>query len=334
MLALKIVFSILFLLVSSNLSAYCEPYKLAIPLGLTEPAIPENNPMTVEKIALGKKLYFDKRLSADDTVACSNCHDPKLGFADALPTSAGIRGQFGPRNAPTVLNSAFYDLQFWDGRVPSLEDQAKGPIINPVEMGMASHDDLVKKLKGIPEYVKDFQAVFGAEITIDRIVQAIAAFERTLISGNSPFDRFFYNSESDAISEPAKKGLLVFRGKGRCLNCHDFNPIYALFTDNKFHNIGVGMDKAEPDPGRFKVTGNSADQGAFKTSTLRNIALTAPYMHDGSQKTLEEVVEFYNQGGHKNPYLDGGIVPLNLTDQEKKDLVEFLKSLTGEMPKL
>ena len=285
------------------------------------------------KIALGKKLYFDKRLSSDDTVACSNCHDPKQGFADALPTSKGIRDQLGPRNAPTVLNSAFYDLQFWDGRAPSLEEQAKGPIINPVEMGMPSHDALVGKLKGIPEYVKEFQGVFGAEMTIDRIVQAIAAFERTIISGNSPFDRFFYNGEKDAISEPAKRGLEVFRGKGRCLNCHDFNPIYALFTDNKFHNIGVGMDKPEPDPGRFKVTSNSADKGAFKTSTLRNIALTSPYMHDGSQKTLEEVVDFYNQGGHNNPYLDGGIVPLNLTDQEKKDLEEFLKSLTGEMPR-
>lgn len=331
---MKAGMALIFLLTIAYADAYGGPYTLTIPLGLTEPAIPENNPMTAEKIALGKKLYFDKRLSADDTVACSNCHDPARGFADALPTSSGIRGQFGPRNAPTVLNSAFYTLQFWDGRAPTLEEQAKGPIINPVEMGMPSHDDLIKKLEGIPEYVKDFQEAFGSGITIDRLAQAIAAFERTIISGNSPFDRFFYGEEPDAISESARKGLEVFRGKGRCLNCHDFNPMYALFTDNKFHNIGVGMERTDYDPGRFKVTQNPADKGAFKTSTLRDIELTAPYMHDGSHKTLEDVVEFYNKGGIRNPYLDGGIVPLGLTDQEKKDLVEFLKSLTGGKPQI
>lgn len=331
--ALKFFFVIIFFASFLAPSAYSETYTVTVPLGLFEPDIPEDNPLTEEKIALGKKLYFDKRLSADDTVACSNCHDPGRGFADAMPTSEGIRGQLGSRNAPTVLNSVFYDTQFWDGRAPSLEEQAKGPIINPIEMGMASHDDLIKKLGGISEYVKDFQKVFEGEITIDRVVQAIASFERTIVSGNSPFDRFLYGEEKDALSESAKRGLEVFRGKGRCLNCHDFNPLYALFTDNKFHNIGVGMDKAKPDLGRFKVTNNPADKGAFKTSTLREISLTAPYMHDGSRETLEEVVEFYDQGGHRNPYLDGGIVPLNLTDQEKKDLVEFLKSLTGEMPR-
>lgn len=300
-----------------------------LPLGIPELIIPEDNPITPEKVALGKKLYFDKRLSLDDTVSCATCHDPEKAFADAAPVSTGIKGQKGRRSAPTVLNAALYDLQFWDGRAPTLEEQAKQPITNPIEMGMPSHDALVEKLKGIEEYRQDFQKTFGEEITIDNIVKAIASFERTLIAGNSPFDRFMYGGDEKAISDLAKKGLEVFREKGRCLTCHEFIGSFALFTDNKFHNIGVGMDKPEPDLGRYEVTKEDKDKGAFKTPTLRNIALTAPYMHDGSKATLEEVVDLYDKGGEPNLHLSGEIRPLKLTEEEKKALVEFMKSLTS-----
>jgi cytochrome c peroxidase len=257
----------------------------------------------------------------------------------------------------------FYEQQFWDGRAPTLEEQAKQPIINPVEMGMPDHDAVVKKLKGIPEYVDAFKKVFGGEITIDRVAQAIAAFERTLLTGNSPFDRFIAGDQN-AISESAKRGWQLFQGKARCITCHEFNRSNPFFTDNKYHNIGVAMNKegfaelarkaellakegkldkrkldelalnpAYSELGRFLVTLNPKDIGAFKTPTLRNVELTAPYMHDGSEATLLDVIEFYNRGGNDNPNLSGEMRPLNLTDQEKQDLVEFLKALTGEFPK-
>ncbi|MFQ5956267.1 MAG: cytochrome-c peroxidase [Candidatus Brocadiales bacterium] len=316
----------LFLLVFTH-ALTAQEYPL--PLGIPELIIPEDNPITPEKVALGKKLYFDKRLSLDDTISCATCHDPKKGFADAAPVSTGIKGQKGKRSAPTVLNSALYDLQFWDGRAPTLEEQAKQPIINPIEMGVPSHDAVIEKLKGIEEYRKAFQKTFGEEINIDNVARAIASFERTLIAGNSPFDRFMYGGDKNAISDMAKKGLEVFRGKGRCLTCHEFVGSFALFTDNKFHNIGVGMDKPEPDMGRYEVTKLDKDKGAFKTPTLRNIALTAPYMHDGSEATLEEVVDLYDKGGNPNPHLSGEMRPLKLTKEEKKALVEFLKTLTS-----
>jgi cytochrome c peroxidase len=334
-----------------------------IPEDLWEILIPPDNPVTPEKIELGRKLYFDKRLSVDNTVSCATCHDPKFAFTDGKKTSEGVGGQRGARNAPTVLNAMFFEEQFWDGRAPSLEEQAKQPIINPVEMGMPSHDALVEKLKGIPEYVEAFRRVFGGEITIDRIAKAIATFERTLLTGNSPFDRFIAGDE-DAISESAKRGWELFKGKARCITCHEFNPSNPFFTDNKYHNIGVAMNKegfaelakkaqqlalqgkidkrkldemaldpAFSELGRFLVTLKPKDIGAFKTPTLRNVELTAPYMHDGSEKTLLDVVKFYNRGGNPNPNLSGEIRPLNLTEQEMNDLVEFMKSLTGEFPK-
>ncbi|MFQ5863489.1 MAG: cytochrome-c peroxidase [Candidatus Brocadiales bacterium] len=303
--------------------------KVKAPLGLPDLEVPADNPMTPEKVALGKRLYFDKRLSFDDTVSCATCHDLRLSGTDAGPVSTGIAGQKGGRSAPPSVNAAYMDIQFWDGRAPSLEEQAKGPPVNPIEMGMPSHDFLVEKLKGIEEYRKDFQKVFNGEITIDNIVKAIAAYERTLLSANSPFDRFRYGGEEDAISELAKVGMGVFVGKGRCVTCHTFTASHALFTDNNFHNIGVGMNKENPDLGRYLVTGKEKDKGAFKTSSLRNIALTAPYMHDGSEATLEDVVAFYNRGGNPNPNLDGAIMPLNLTYIEKMALVEFMKSLTS-----
>lgn len=312
-----------------------EVYEIKGPLGLPELETPDDNPQTPEKIALGEKLYFDPMLSADDTISCATCHDPDKGFTDGEPVSTGIKGQKGERNAPSVLNAAYYRVQFWDGRAPSLEEQAKGPIVNPIEMGMPSHQAVVEKLKGIKEYQEAFQKVFGKEgITIDNIARAIAAFERTIIAGNSPFDRYFFKGNKDAMSQAAIRGMEVFKGKGECTLCHLFTPDKALFTDNGFHNIGVGMDRPNPDLGRYSVAPEVAKteglKGAFKTPTLRNATLTAPYMHDGSQKTLEEVVDFYDKGGHPNPYLDPQIKPLNLTAQEKADLVEFLKSLTSD----
>lgn len=325
-----------------------------LPPGILPPEVPEDNPTTPEKVALGKKLYFDKRLSVNDTVSCATCHDPEKGFADGKPIAEGVEGKKGTRNSPTVLNAAFFELQFWDGRVVTLEEQAKGPIVNPVEMGMPSHEALEKKLRKIPEYREEFKKVFGAKkFTIDHIAKAVAAFERILISVKSPFDRFIAGDES-AISEDAKAGWKLFNGKARCNTCHGFIEVYPFFTDNKFHNIGVAMKDANfealareaqkpgvtpqelafkegvTELGRFNVTREPKDIGAFKTSGLRNIALTAPYMHDGTEPTLEATIDFYNKGGVPNPNLDGGIVPLNLTDEEKFQLVEFLKTLTSE----
>lgn len=331
----KISFAFLTLIVlifSINLSAQEKKdnqYNFKIPLGLIEPDIPADNPITAGKVELGKKLYFDKRLSIDDSVSCATCHDPKFGFAENKKVSDGVKGGKGKRNAPTVLNAVFYDLQFWDGRAASLEEQAKGPIANSVEMGIP-HEALVEKLKKIETYQKEFKDVFGENITIDNIVKAIAAFERTVIAGNSPFDRYMYGNDKNALSDAAKRGIDIFKNKGRCITCHEFLESYASFTDNKFHNIGVEMDKPNSDLGRYEATKNPKDKGAFKTPTLRNITLTAPYMHDGSEATLEDTIEFYNKGGINNPNLDGGIRQLNLTKEEKADLLEFLKSLTSE----
>lgn len=328
------------------------PYVLSLPPGVLEPIIPDNNPLTEGKIALGKKLFFDKHLSADDTVSCATCHDPEKGFADGVAIAVGIKDQKGTRNSPTVLNAAFFDTQFWDGRALTLEEQAKQPLINPQEMGMPSHNALVEKISKIPEYKTAFKAVFGKDkITIDHIAMSLASFERTLITFNAPFDRFIAG-DTNAISASAQSGWKLFQGKARCITCHEFNVSYPFFTNNKFHNIGVAMKGADFGPlarkaasagavpsllaqeaasaglGRYLVTKEPKDIGAFKTSGLRNIALTAPFMHDGSEPTLESVVEFYNKGGIPNPTLDGGIRALGLSEEEKKDLVEFMKALT------
>lgn len=304
---------------------------LKLPLGLQEEAlyIPSDNPLTAEKIDLGRLLYFDKRLSTDSTVSCASCHHPRFGFGDGQPVSTGVKKQKGARSAPTTINRAFSKEQFWDGRAADLEEQAKGPIANPIEMGF-THDGVVARLKGIRGYREQFEKVFGTEnLTIDRVAQAIAAYERTILSGNSPYDRFQAGDKS-ALSAAAQRGFALFEGKASCVRCHTgFN-----FADEGFHNLGVGWDakkKELRDTGRFQVTQKDQDKGAFKTPTLRDSAETAPYMHDGSQKTLEEVVEFYNKGGESNPFLDPQVKPLSLTAAEKKDLVEFLRALTGEI---
>ena len=303
-------------------------YKLKIPFGLeaSSVVIPPDNPMTVEKVELGRALFFDKRLSADNTIACANCHMAKFAFTDGMPVSTGIRGQKGGRSAPASFNRVFSSAQFWDGRADTLEAQSIGPFTNPIEHGFSSHANMVGKMKKIPGYNKLFMDVFGEEITIGNVGKAIASFQRTVLSGNSPADRFDQGGETGAIPETAQRGLTLFRDKARCTKCHSgFN-----FSDEKFHNLGIGWDDNKVDLGRYMVTQNPEELGAFKTPTLREISRSAPYMHDGRFKTLEEVVNFYNKGGVKNPHQDPLILPLELTDQEKTDLLAFLRTLNGE----
>jgi cytochrome c peroxidase len=230
-----------------------------------------------------------------------------------------VRGQKGDRGAPTIINAGYQAFQFWDGRADELEGQALGPIQNPIEMDM-NLEELEAKLNKIDGYRQQFKEVYGTDVTRDGIAKAIAAFERTILSGNAPFDRF-KAGDKNALSETAQRGMKVFFNKAQCSACHT-GP---NFTDGGFHNIGMGMDKKEPDIGREKLSKLLGDRGSFKTPTLREIARTAPYMHDGSKKTLEEVVDYYHKAGHPNPQLDESIFPLNLTDQEKADLVTFLK---------
>jgi len=309
-------------------TAGARAYTLTMPLGLDidQLSIPDSNPITKEKIDLGRLLYFDERLSKDDTVSCATCHHPSQGFSDGLKTSRGVDGQTGARNAPTVINTAFNYFQFWDGRSPSLEDQAKGPIENPIEMA-TTHEAVVEKLGQIEGYKPHFSAAFGSDkVDIDRVAMAIASYERTVLSGNSAWDRYVYGKQDDALSPAAKRGLELFEGDALCTRCHvGFN-----LTDGLFHNLGVGMGADQPDLGRFNVTKEEADKGAFKTPTLRDITRTGPYMHDGSVKTLEEVVELYARGGEPNEWLDPKMETVKLSDQDKKDLVAFLRSLDGQ----
>jgi cytochrome c peroxidase len=297
-----------------------------VPAGLIPIHWPKDNPYSAEKAELGWLLYFDKRLSADSTISCATCHDPKFAYTDGEKFSKGIRGQLGGRSAPTVINRAFSEAQFWDGRAKSLEEQAIGPIANPLEMGH-THEACAAGIAAIPGYKKRFRTVFGSgTISIDHIAKAIATFERTVLSGNSPYDKF-EAGDTKALSESQQRGMKVFfSNNARCDSCHEG----VNFTNGKYANIGIGMDKPTPDLGRFIVTKKEEDKGAFKTPTLREIAKTAPYMHDGSLKTLEDVVEHYNKGGIKNPWLNQDVRELKLSDQDKKDLVAFLKALSGE----
>jgi len=328
--------------------------------GLPELPIPKNNLQTVEKISLGAKLFNDKRLSADGTVSCASCHHENKAFTDGLDVSMGIQQKKGFRNAPTVVNAAFYEHLFVDGRAHSLEEQALGPLLSSVEHGLKDKQHIVNIVKVDPEYKKLFTQVFGtSDILITEIAQAIASFERTLISGNSSFDRYLFGRNYQELTESEAQGMRLFRRKGNCSNCHEIGGKSALFMDNRFYNLGVGFervngeieefvaeirsgespndvslsDEQRAELGRFNATHVIADIGKFKTPTLRNIALTAPYMHDGSMQTLEEVVEYYDKGGKKNPYLDSAIFPLHFTDEEKRDLVAFLKALTSEQYK-
>jgi cytochrome c peroxidase len=331
---------------------------LPIPDAVLPPEIPADNPPTEAKVELGKKLYFDARLSSDGSVACATCHAPQSGFADprGKPTSAGVGGQLGTRNSPTTLNALFLSAQFWDGRAATLEEQSLQPFINPVEMGIADHAALVAKLSALAEYGPLFQKAFGSqEVTAARIGQALASFERTLVALAAPIDRYLAG-EQTAISDSAKRGWALFNGKARCNTCHGWVEAFPLFTDELYHNIGVGVknvdfaaiaaraaqattpeqidalalqDAEASELGRYLVSREQKDIGAFKTPQLRNVDRTAPYMHDGSQATLADVIEFYDKGGETNPYLDGGIRPLALTTPEKADLVELMKTFTS-----
>jgi cytochrome c peroxidase len=309
------------------------PVGIEAPLGLPVVPIPADNPPTADSIALGRKLFFDVRLSGDDTVSCATCHNPQLSFTDGLPGSRGIGKKIGRRNAPTILNVAYYSTFFWDGRASSLEQQAGFPIANPDEMGQ-SHELSIKKFEKIPEYEKEFDLVFGpGRLTIGKIEMALASFERTLVSGDSAFDRYLYRGDKSAMSVEALRGLAIFTDKkrGNCSTCHVIGETDSLFTDGKFHNLGAGMGRNGEltDLGRYEVTKIEADKGAFRTPGLRDVAKTGPYMHDGSLKTLKDVVDFYDGGGTSNAYLDKEIKELKLSERERADLVEFLEALTG-----
>jgi len=302
------------------------PYFATIPLGIS-PGVPEpdDNWFTVKKAELGELLFFDTLLSRDDTVSCSTCHLPEKAFSDGQAISTGIDGRPGRRNAPTLLNRAYTRTQFWDGRAASLEEQALAPLINPDEMGN-THEEIVLRLEANEEYRHLFKEVFGGdEIKIDQVAKSIASFERTLVSGNSAFDRFELLGETGAIPESAQRGLALFRGKARCHLCH----LGSLFTDDLFHNTGVSWGRQPIDLGRYEIVEREYYQGMFRTPSLRDVDLTAPYMHDGSIETLEAVVEHYNEGGNPNPYLELSLRALHLSSQEKGDLVAFLKSLSG-----
>jgi cytochrome c peroxidase len=313
-----------------------ETVSIKPPLGLPPVPIPPANPPTAQTIALGRLLFYDLRLSKDNTIACASCHMPTLGFADGSRHSRGVGGMSGVRNAPSVVNAAYLPLQFWDGRARSLEEQAASPIANPVEMNQP-HDVSVAKLAKDPRYIDLFNQAFGpGGVTLERIENAIASFERTVLSGNSAFDRYEFAGAKTALSPSQIRGLQIFMDKkrGNCSTCHLVNDKYALFTDGKAHNIGVGADDspAFTDLGRFVQTSADTDRGAFITPMLRDVARTAPYMHDGSLKTLKDVVDFYAGGGNSNPYLDKEIRAIKLSAQDRQDLVAFLQSLNGEYP--
>lgn len=309
------------------------------------------------KIALGKALFFDKRLSIDGSVSCASCHDPATAFASGDAVARGVGEKKGTRNAPTLLNTNLSKSYFWDGRATTLEQQARQPLLNANEMGMNDEASLVSRVSAIEEYRHSFRRVFPREgITIDTVANAIAAFERSLVSRNSPFDRFIAG-DKNALSDLQKEGWELYKGKAKCLDCHTHSAAAPLFTDAKFHNTGVrakelsfealsqraadvkhmtsnpaalAHDRQFSDLGRFLVTREMKDFGAFKTPTLRDVELTGPYMHDGSIRTLLDVLRFYNQGGLKNPLLDEKMKPLNLTEHEMNAIVEFLRALTSD----
>jgi cytochrome c peroxidase len=310
---------------------------ITAPLGLPPVPIPADNPPTAYTIALGRKLFYDPRLSKDNTVSCASCHNPNFAFTDRVPIARGIGRSLGVRNTPTLLNAAYSPIQFWDGRAASLEAQSAFPIANPVEMNQP-HEVSVSKIDRDPAYRAGFAQAFGpGHVTLGQIQKSLASFERTLLSGNSPFDQYAYGGNKQALTPAAIHGLAIFEDpkRGNCVVCHTIRARDALFTDGKFHNTGAGVNGAGDftDLGRFGQTKLQADRGEFKTPTLRNVALTPPYMHDGSLTTLHDVVDFYAGGGNSNPELDKEIKPLNLSAQDRADLVKFLEALTGEMPK-
>jgi cytochrome c peroxidase len=335
--------------------------QVGVSLDATRALVPADNPQTPEKIALGERLFFDGRLSADGTVACSTCHDPARAFTDGKPTSIGFEGRTGQRNAPTVLNALYGKTQFWDGRASTLEEQAALPIVNAVKMGQPTVKAAVAHVAADAGYQRAFRSVFGRPPNGPDLVRAIASYERTLVSFGSPFDRFIAG-DGTAIDAAAKRGWELFNNQALCNKCHaltDTRRDVTNFTDNDFHNIGVGIVRHQVVPlarqaeqlvnsghaadidraaiqtdmsalGRFLVTKKEPDIASFKTPNLRNVLVTGPYFHDGSQETLWDVIDHYNKGGGlQDPYLDQDIQPLALTEADIDDLVAFLASLTS-----
>lgn len=311
--------------------------RIVAPLGLPPLDPPVDNPPTAETIALGRRLFYDPLLSADRTIACATCHDPGKGFTDNKAVSSGIQNKTGTRSAPSLLNRAYDSSFFWDGRASSLEAQVEGPVTNPVEMANTT-DVVVERLRADAGYRSAFQSAWGSDqITFEMVAKSIASFERTILSGDSPFDRYYYGGQKNALSASARRGLKVFTDprKGNCAACHTIGKTYSLFTDQKFHNIGIGAntDGSLTDPGRYAETRIDEDMGSFKTPGLRGAVQTAPYMHDGSVPRLKDVIDHYIGGGNSNPHLDKRIRVLDfLSGQERGDLLEFVKSLTGTMP--
>jgi cytochrome c peroxidase len=336
-------------------------HQVGVPQALTRTAMPANNPQTAEKIALGEKLFFEGRISSNGTVACATCHDPRLAFTDGRPVSAGIGNRLGQRNAPTVLNALYNRFQFWDGRAPTLEAQAAMPIVNPVEMGQPTLDSAVARVAAVPEYRERFRRVFGRPPNGQDLVRAIAAYERSQLSFDSPFDHFIAG-DSNAIDASAKRGWATFNTRGRCNKCHAFTDTTSrptTFSDDTFHNIGIGIirhnvvalarqaeqsvsrgDTTAIDQaailspmsalGRYLVTRKDSDMASFKSPDLRNVMVTAPYFHDGSAATLWDVMDHYNKGaGLQDPWLDVDIQPLALHERDIDDLVALMASLTS-----
>lgn len=306
----------------------------AIPLGISRTFAELPQPPTPARVRLGRWLFYDTRLSADGQIACSTCHRPDHAFSEPTPHSTGIRGQQGGRKAPPIVNLAWtlYPHFFWDGRAASLEEQALGPIANPIEMGN-THEAMIQSLRAITAYGPYFTEAFGSlEITNERVAQAIADYERTLLSGNSPWDRWRMNKDESAVSAEVKQGHELFFGKAGCNQCH----LGDSLTDSNFHNLGVGWNprtRRFADEGRAVISRLPEHRGAFKTPGLRDVALHAPYMHDGSMATLLDTVQHYTKGGTANPGLDPKIQRLDLTPADEQALVAFMQALSGESPK-
>jgi cytochrome c peroxidase len=343
-------------------------YTQKIPLGLPVMIHPMDNKPTEKKIALGRKLFMDRRLSHNNTISCGMCHVPEQGFtSNELATAVGIEGRSHRRNSPTIFNVGYYQFLFHDGRELTLEDQIIGPLLAFNEMGNPSIGHVLEKIRNLDDYAGLFEDVYGGGVTIDRLSKAIAAYERTMISGNSKFDQWHYGEDKNALNQEEINGFEIFVGKGGCVSCHIISEKTALLTDQSFHNTGIGWARnnkvikheyesetfpvqlapgvivqvkhdhlktsseiPQNDVGRFEITEDPKDSWKYKTPSLRNLTISAPYMHDGSLTTLEDVVEFYNKGGDANPEKDPLIKPLDLTDKEKAALVAFLKALTGD----
>lgn len=302
--------------------------RLEVPRGLPSPWVPPSNPMTEEKIALGRRLFTDRAMSRDRSKACVDCHLPEHALTDGRATAVGVREQVGTRNVPSLWNAAIYPSLFWDGRAVSLEAQAEGPLLAPTELDM-TEDLLVERIASDATYAPYFEKAFGTPtVTLRRIAYALSSFERTLLAADSPFDRWWFNRQENAMPAPARRGYLLFRTKGGCASCHSIRPAEASFSDYEFHATGT-VSEGATDLGRFAVTGREDDRGRFRTPSLRNVARTGPYFHDGSAATLSDVLDHYDRGGKEVAGKKPEIGPLHLSAQEKADLLAFLEALSS-----